>query len=165
VRAEREDGERFRIVLAEALRRIEGISDTEHVRWHELLHFLVSWAVRRRPGEERPEWQQAAVNSQRSRRHRQEVERMAQVAWRSYEEEMEEKVAQAAAQATAQAVAHAAAAAVRARRQDVMALIRRRFGSVPDSIQQKIERCDDPAALQSALVQVYEVSSPEDLPL
>jgi hypothetical protein len=151
VRAEREEGERFRGVLAEALRRIEGISDTEHVRWYELLHFLLSWAVRRRPGEERPEWQEAVVASQRSGRHRREVEQMAQVAWKTFEEEVQERGERQGE--------------LRARREDLLDLLLHRFGTVPDSVRNRITTSEDSEKLRLVLRRVLDVDSPEQLEL
>jgi hypothetical protein len=55
VRAEREDAATFREILGRVRSRLERLSDTEKVRWHELLYFILSWALRRRPGEDQME--------------------------------------------------------------------------------------------------------------
>src|SRR5712691_6562000 len=49
VRAEREEGEAFRQVFIAVLRRLENLSEVEPVRWHDLLWFVLSWGLRRRP--------------------------------------------------------------------------------------------------------------------
>jgi hypothetical protein len=54
VRAERQPAGRFREVFAAVVQRLEGLSETERVRWQDLLFFVLSWAVRRRPGRDRP---------------------------------------------------------------------------------------------------------------
>jgi hypothetical protein len=50
VRAEREDPEHFRRVLVDALQKLATISNEQRTRWDELLRFILSWALRRRPG-------------------------------------------------------------------------------------------------------------------
>jgi hypothetical protein len=45
VRAERENAEAFRALFTEVLRRLETLSEREPVRWHDLLWFVLSWAL------------------------------------------------------------------------------------------------------------------------
>src|SRR5437879_3047863 len=78
VRAERADREAFREVFAAALRRLEGLSEAERVRWHDLLWFVLSWGLRRRPGREREELLDAARDSQTGAADRVEVRRMSE---------------------------------------------------------------------------------------
>jgi hypothetical protein len=50
-------------VFARVLRRLAGLSQSEHVRWQDLLWFVLSWALRRRSGDEREELLMAARDS------------------------------------------------------------------------------------------------------
>lgn len=74
VRTEREDYERFRDVFVEAMRRLESIADDDRMRWHELLHILLSWVVQRRSYRDRESLLELATESQRSQAHKREVE-------------------------------------------------------------------------------------------
>lgn len=78
VRAEREEAEAFRAVFAEVLRRLEGLSERETVRWHDLLWFVLSWGPRRRPAREREPLLEAARTSQVDVSHREELQRMSE---------------------------------------------------------------------------------------
>jgi hypothetical protein len=64
VRAEREDAEAFRQVFTRVLARLENLSEHETVRWHDLVWFVLSWALRRRPGQEREQLLETARSSQ-----------------------------------------------------------------------------------------------------
>jgi len=47
VRAERDDMEAFLTTLGEALRQVQPLSSREPVRWHELIRFILAWALYR----------------------------------------------------------------------------------------------------------------------
>src|SRR5436309_6818569 len=78
VRAEGEAEAGFHAALTQVLRRLERISETETVRWQELLWFVLSWSLRRRPGEEREALVAAARESQSDVQHREEVRKMSE---------------------------------------------------------------------------------------
>src|SRR5205823_1967614 len=53
VRAEQAGSEAFEAILREVLQRLEPLSEQDRMRWLDLLWFIISWALRRRPGAER----------------------------------------------------------------------------------------------------------------
>jgi hypothetical protein len=54
---------------------------------------------------------------------------------------------------------------VTARQQDILLILERRFGTVPDVVREKVLATTDQARLQQALCKVHELASPEELPL
>lgn len=88
VRAERADEAAFREIFASVLRRLESLSEAERVRWHDLLWFVLSWGLRRRPGQERERLLEAAEGSQAVVAHREEVKRMSDIIVRTWEQEL-----------------------------------------------------------------------------
>jgi hypothetical protein len=147
VRAEREDAETFRQVLARVLRRLEGLSERERMRWHDLLHFVLSWALRRRPRGEQEEILGAARESQDDVRLREEIETMGKMIGQSWEQEL------------------LARGQLLAQRDDLRALLEERFGALPTAVAARIEAADDPERLRAALRQAIRIASPEDLEL
>jgi hypothetical protein len=79
VRAEGEkDAATFREVFAAVLERLKGLSGTDPVRWHGLIWFVLSWALRRRPSAETEALLAAAQSNQANARRRQEVRKMSE---------------------------------------------------------------------------------------
>jgi predicted transposase YdaD len=54
---------------------------------------------------------------------------------------------------------------VAARQEDVLALLRERFGAVPPEVEARVRATTDPAVLQTALLRVWRVTAPDELPL
>ena len=73
VRAEKEETETFQRVFREVLCRLESLASTQRMRWHDLMHFVLSWAFQRRPQEELSELRQTAAESYQDRQRRIEV--------------------------------------------------------------------------------------------
>ena len=88
VRAEEDERERFQAVLTEVLRKLTTIHDAEPLRWHELLDFVLSWGLRRRPRAERQTVYDAVLASQQQAELRQEMEQMAHTLGQTWEQEM-----------------------------------------------------------------------------
>lgn len=53
VRATGDEASRFRSVFAAAVERLAGLAAPERMRWRDLMWMLISWALRRRPRQER----------------------------------------------------------------------------------------------------------------
>jgi hypothetical protein len=92
VRAERAGSEEFQPLYEAVLRRLEGLLGREEMRRHELLWFILSWALLRRPGAERERLLEIARAAQRDAGHLREVEQMSQTVWKSAQEELEEEI-------------------------------------------------------------------------
>lgn len=150
-RAEREEAGVFRTVFERVLKRLEGLHRDERVRWHDLLYFVLSWALRRRPGAEQVELLETARDSQEDVRLREEVERLSKMIGQTWEEEL-----------LARGREHGE---LHARREDLRALLEQRFGTLPAAVAARIEAADDPEGLRAALLQVSQISSPDELKL
>ncbi len=147
VRAERSDEAAFREVFASVLRRLEGLSEAERVRWHDLLWFVLSWGLRRRPRQERETLQRAAEGSQSGVAHRKEVKRMSDTIGQTWEQEM------------------LANGELRARREDLQLLLEERFGPLPEGLAQRIEAINDLNQLRTLFRQALRVTSLAELEL
>jgi hypothetical protein len=88
VRAEREDRDHFASVLTEVLGRLADLHETEPRRWSELLHFVLSWGLRRRPRDEQQTVYDAVQASQQQGKLRKEMEDMAQALGQTWEQEL-----------------------------------------------------------------------------
>src|SRR5207248_3882853 len=53
VRAQDEDADAFRDVFQAAIERLNALYKSDHVRWYDLMRIVVTYAVWKRPGEER----------------------------------------------------------------------------------------------------------------
>ena len=76
VRAEKEPPDVFEGVYEAALGQLNPWAEIAHVRWHELVRFLASWALNRRKSEERVKLAEIAVKIQSNAQQREEVEGM-----------------------------------------------------------------------------------------
>lgn len=151
VRAEREETEAFLAVFAEVLRRLEAIHDPDKIRWHDLLWFVLSWALRRRPSAERDRLLHVARASQAGAEDRRELEAMSKVIEGSWEAEL-----------TARGEARGE---LRGCRDDLRLLLEDRFGPLSEELRQRIEATDDLELLRSGLRQVLRINSPDELQL
>jgi hypothetical protein len=150
VRAERSDLKTFSAVFSEALRRVQQVGSEEGTRRHDLLWFLLSWAVWRRPPEERDALEQVAVASQGDVSGRQEVKEVSETTFRTWEQWHYEEVAKESARAAAAAATAAATARVEALRDMVRRCAVDRLGGVSLALEQSIAACSDTEKLQRA---------------
>ena len=77
-RAIDEDASSFSAVLNEAVQQLSELSKQSEIRWHDLRHFMLSWALRSRPKPERQEIIEAVLKGKHSEREAQETQIMAQ---------------------------------------------------------------------------------------
>jgi hypothetical protein len=148
VRAERAEAEAFREVFAAVLKRLERLSATQTVRWHELLHFVLSWGLRRRSGRESEALLAIARSSHADARWREEITRMSETIWKSRDEEVWEE-----AQATER---------LRNSREILCLLLEERFGPLPEALVRQIEAVDDLERLRAGLKRVLRVTTLEE---
>src|SRR5262245_30037132 len=78
MRAQGEDAATFLSVFTEAVRHLEQLHGKEHVRWYDLLSFLLTWGTSRRPTNERQAILATTPSSQTDPLSRQELQAMAQ---------------------------------------------------------------------------------------
>lgn len=126
VRAEGEkDAAAFQAVYAAVLERLQHLSESDPVRWHGLVRFVLSWALRRRPSAETEALLAAAQSSQADATRRQEVRKLSESIVQSRDQEMLVR------------------GEVRASRVDLQMVLEERFGSLSEGLVQRIEAIDD----------------------
>jgi hypothetical protein len=151
VRAEEDDPQTFEAVFAEVLRHLESLGGNEEMRRKDLLWFVISWALRRRPPLEVPRLKAVTKASQSTVGHQAEVEAMTRAIGQNYEEWAQEH--------------YSAQGELRTNKKVLRALLEKRFGTLPDVVLQRIESATDAERLQAGILQVLEISAPEELDL
>jgi hypothetical protein len=158
-RAERAEPEVFREVFAAVLRRLEGLSESERMRWRDLLWFVVSWALRRRPADERAVLLETARSSQMELKHREKVAQLTETVVETWEQEL---LARGRTEGEARGRAEGE---MQARREDLRLLLEEQFGPLPESLVAQISAVEDPERLRRALRQVLHLNSLDELVL
>jgi hypothetical protein len=161
VRSERAERAEFEAVLAQVLPRLVELRQREEIRGHDLLWFVLSWALRRRPQEDREQLRtflQTTIADETMR----EVIAVSNPLGQTYDEWWQQQVEERAAASAAES---AARTELQTRREVLRDLLQDRFGTVPEEVLRLIEACDDPARLKAALRQVMRIQAPADLPL
>jgi hypothetical protein len=133
------------------MRRLEELREPETVRWHTLVGFVLSWAVRRRPGRERPQLWEAARASQAEAAHREEMRTLSETIEQTWEQEL---LAEGETRGR-----------LREARENLRWLLERRFGALPEALAKRIEQSEDLARLQGCIRLALDIASPEDLDL
>lgn len=159
IRAEREDGDSYRRIYAEVLKRIEPLCQSDRHRWKELLGFVLEWSLRRRPRNERPEFRAIAVDRHRDAERKREVQEMNATLEVGMDKEIFDR---GVAQGVAQGVARGE---IQARRADVMLLLEDRFGPIPSELRRQIDAIEDPTRLAAVLRQIIRIRSLTELQL
>jgi hypothetical protein len=147
VRSEREPPEAFWGVFAEVTRRLEPLSAQDRVRWQDLMWFLLSWALRRRPGAERDRVAATATAAIANVAVQEEVRAMSQTIGQTWEQEM------------------LARGELRAWRESLRTYLEGRFGTLPEEVVQRIQATEDLDRLRACMRQVAQLTSLDQLQL
>jgi hypothetical protein len=151
VRGERAEEAAYRELVGTVLRRLEALSETERVRWHELLWFVLSWALRRRPGREREALMKTARESQTQVADRDEVARMSEAIAQTWEQEL--------------LTTGVVRGQLQEARRTLRALLEQKFGPLQALLVAQIEQTHDLERLRAAFQQALEISSLSELKL
>jgi hypothetical protein len=154
VRCERAERAEFEAVLAQLLPRLVELRRGEEIRGHDLLWFVLSWALRRRPPEDRQELRTFLQTTIADETMREEVIAVSNTLGQTWEQWVEQRVAATALRAELQTG-----------REYLRELLQERFGTVPEDVLRRIEACEDPARLKAAHRQVLHIQSPDDVQL
>jgi hypothetical protein len=144
----------FQRVLEEALRRLEPLGTTRPVHWHQMLRFVLYWALYRRPRPEHARLLAAARESQTNVHLGQEVETMSQQMFKTFEEELLEK-GEARGEARGE---------LRAYRTLLQNQLQQKFQQLPEELLQRIATADLDR-LKAASLQVLAIQSLAELQL
>jgi hypothetical protein len=164
VRAEQDETEQFLAVFERFLKKLDTLADADRMRWHDLVHFGLSWALRRRPAEENQSIKDIALASYEDRFSQAEVEEMIK-AFKSFEDSLFEEgkaegIAEGKAEGRAEGMVLGAVESLRVALRDVMT---DRFGELPPEVLEKIDAIDDVDRLRAAIRQVLRLASLEGL--
>jgi hypothetical protein len=147
LRAQSTEASAFERVYTEAIRRLEGLADQDHVRWYDLMRIILSWGAWRRPRAEQPALLAAAQAAQTNVHRQQEVvmigKSWGETIWEEgvYEGEL------------------------RNARQVLRRVLEGRFGALPEAVVDRIESTRDVNRLNAAIVEGFQLDRPEDLQL
>jgi hypothetical protein len=155
LRAQGEEAPVFEKVYVEAIQRLEAIAGQDHVRWYDLMRIILSWGLWRRPREERQVLLAAAQPTQANVNRQKEVGLMGQTIAEAIWEEGRLK-------------GHSegeAAGELRLARRMLRQLLEERFGSVSETVSQRIDNATDVDRLAAAALQVRHLISADELQL
>jgi hypothetical protein len=174
VRSERVETATFLETFQRVLEKLAPLGEEERVRWHDLLWFILSWALRRGPGVEGAALIEAVRRSQMDVRRREEATTMSETVMNEWERRAEARGrAQVEAQVAVQRQEWEQEAATRAearmlletRREDLRLLLEEKFGALPTEVAERIAAIDDPERLREAIRQVVHLQQLDDLVL
>jgi hypothetical protein len=155
VRTEKVAKEEFWSVFKQVLHRLEPLSEQEKTRWEELLYFVLSWSVRRRPKPEREVYRKSVLESEQKAQLKEEIEKMSKIVEKSWEEEVLEQGLKLGEER----------GTLRCRRTDLRLLLEDRFGPLPEEWAKRIEAATDLSRLESALRQTLKINTLDELQL
>jgi len=162
VRAEHADLAQFKNVLAQVVPKLAELRGEARMRSLDLLWFVLSWVMNRRPSKERPDLLATLQTIIPDPETRKEISAMSGTLGQTWQEEMEENAAQREARAKEQATFQAT---LQTTRDNLRTLLEERFGSIPDSLAQRIEATEDVDRLRACLRQAVHAGSPAELQL
>jgi hypothetical protein len=137
VRVGDSDRETFQQVYADVVTRLEPLGALDKIRWSDLLYFLLSWGVQRRPKSDFGGLRDLAVTSQSDVTRRKEIDAMSQTLEKSWaQEKFEEGELYGALKAT---------------RASLRLFLENQFGPLPKELLQRIESVSDLERLQNAV--------------
>jgi hypothetical protein len=151
VRATREESSRFRSVFAAAVERLAGLATHERMRWRDLMWMLISWALRRRPRDERPGLVELTMQYQLDPNSQKEVEAMSVTLGPTLEEWAEQRGIERGE--------------VAASRRLLCRWLEDRFGDLPEDLRHRIGEMTDLARLEQAIRQCPTLGSLDELHL
>ena len=129
------------------------------MRWRDLTWMLISWAIRRRPREERQGLVEAAMERQPDPRTYQEVQEMSTTLGQTLEQWAQERGRE---QGIEQGVKQGQIGALRGL---LHHWLEDRFGPLPDDVRERIESAQDLGRLEKAIRQCPSLRSLDDLVL
>ncbi len=159
LRAQSEAATGFQRIYVEALRRLESLAGRDHVRWCELMRIILSWGQSRRPRDERELLRAANQAALTDASRQKEVADMGQTIGEAIWEEGRLK-----GQSEGRSEGRSEGA-LQVSRDLLRELLTDRFGTVPETVLQRIASATNVERLTAAVRQVFRIAAPEDVPL
>jgi hypothetical protein len=163
VRTEKADKDVFWSVFKEVLRRLEPLSEQEKTRWEELLYFVLSWSVRRRPKPEREQLRKSVLESEQNILLKEEIEKMGNITEKSWEEEVLEQGLKKGEEIGEKRGEQRGE--LRASRKSLRLFLEGRFGPLPEKWVKRIEAAADLPRLEAAMAQAAKINNLDELQL
>jgi hypothetical protein len=137
VRADQDQSDAFDDVLQKVLRRLEGLAESDKSRWHDLIRFVLLWALYRRSPEDHAHLVESVRASQSNVARQTEVQTMGQTIAQSLIAEGRLEMA----------------------REFLRDLLEEKFSPLPESVLERIRSETDPTRLKAAGRRVRQISS------
>jgi hypothetical protein len=155
VRADQMERSTYETTLGQTLKRLESLYARDKMRWQDLMWFITSWTVKRRPPPERRPLFDAAIASMDNVALQHEVRMMSQQIELTWDE-------WAKTHYTAEGEKKGE---LRGARRDLRAVLEERFGALPEALVQGIEATEDLQRLQACIRQSVRIQSLAELQL
>jgi len=155
VRATNEETPGFHRVFAGALERLADLVARERMRWRDLMWMLISWALRRRPRDERSSLVEMALEFQPDATSQEEVQNMSTTLGQTLEEWAEQRGIERGIERGRLEASHRL----------LCRLLEDRFGPLPAGLLQQIEETRDFDRLERAIRRCSNLRSLEELEL
>ena len=149
VRSADADSASFLSVLQAVMRDLSQLGDDDHVRWHDLLNFVLTLSMKLRSDEEHDKVFHVVSDSQRDAHKHREVQEMGM----TIEESLIEK-------GRVQGIEKGT---LNTRRIDLLEMLEEKFGELPHELVRRVESTNDAKALQQVLRQVIRVQNLDEL--
>jgi putative YhgA-like transposase len=147
VRTEGEELATFETAFRQVCESLDRLKSSQRMRALDLLWFVLSWGMKRRPGGERQHLQEIARDSASEPAAREEVERMSKVLGETWEEEVSRRTNQMTL------------------RKVIRMILERRVGPLPQSLADKLAACQEVDRLTELTSEALDVSSLDELRL
>jgi hypothetical protein len=151
VRATNDDAAAFHRVFAAAAKRLAGLVTRERMRWRDLMWLLISWALRRRPRDEREALVKVASEHQPDPGSQEEVQSMNATLGQTLEQWAEQQGIEQGRLETCHTL--------------LFRLLENRFGSLPEHLRQRIDETKDLARLERSILRCQTIRSLDEIEL
>jgi hypothetical protein len=171
VRTEKAEKEEFWSVFKQVLHKLEPLSEQEKTRWEELLYFVLSWSVRRRPKPEREVYRKSVQESEQKAQLKEEIEKMSKIVEKSWEEEVLEQGLKLGEERGIKKgeergiIMGEERGELRGCRKSLRRILEARFGPLPEEWVKRIEAVNDLPQLEAATDRALKIPNLDALQL
>lgn len=162
VRVEDDEAERFQEVFGRLMAGLGPLAQRDKMRWRDLLWLALSWVLQRRDKGEREPLLELAQSAQAEQKLKEEVSEMTQKTRNSWADELKEEYQKAGEKIGEKRGRERAAQTAR---KAIRALLKNRFGPVPEEVGRQLDECLDLERLEAALERAETISSLEGFQL
>lgn len=151
VRAEKESPDAFHDVMMEVIQRLAPLRKEQKPTWEELMNFVLSWGVRRRPEEEAQRLYHEGIQGLDDVALTEEIRQMTEKLGRTWEQAVYERGERGGE--------------LKALREVLRTMLADKFGKLPKKVLKDIDQADQVDRLKAALRRVASLESLDDFEL